>query len=83
MIQQAERYREINKAQGLPAASHMPQEGMFTDLEYVNACVSCELGEFCAVDRPAHLAPNYLEFQPWFCMQELVKDKLNPLIQGD
>lgn len=90
MVQQARRYSSLHKKaldckgkKGIENVLKLPQEGMFTEIEYVNSCVSCELSNFCEADRPTHMASNYLAHQPWFCFPEMIKDMPNPLAQGE
>lgn len=84
-IQEAEKYRKLHALTkavkfvdnkpipiGLETIDQIPQEGMFTEVEYTNACVACECFNFCNDSRPTHMIDNYFKHDPWFCFKELL-----------
>ena len=72
-IQLAEKYRNLHTYKEYPDNyDSLPTEGQFVSTEYVNACVACELSNFCNDSRPFHMMDNYLQDSPWFCFKELL-----------
>jgi len=72
-IRLARKYRDLHRFK-ISDIMHIPMEGQFTSLQYTNACVFCDLDNFCNVaERPVHIIDNYLKYDPWWCMPEMLQ----------